>query len=146
MITIKEVASQETYTVRQQVLRQGKPIESCIFDGDDAPSTFHLGLYESGLLAGIVSVFQSASSYFNETDQYQMRGMAVLETRQKKGLGEKLVSEAERLVAQKQGKVLWFNAREAATGFYRKLGYKIIGDVFTIGDIGPHYVMFKKFR
>lgn len=35
MTIIKKIAAAETYSVRLPVLRKGKPIESCRFDGDD---------------------------------------------------------------------------------------------------------------
>ena len=47
MIQIKEIPSKETYSVRQPVLRKGKPIESCIFEGDDLATTHHFGLYDN---------------------------------------------------------------------------------------------------
>jgi len=47
MIQIKEIPSKETYIVRQPVLRKGKPIESCIFEGDDLETTYHFGLFDN---------------------------------------------------------------------------------------------------
>ena len=35
MIQIKEIASKETDSVSQPVLREEKPAESCTFEGDD---------------------------------------------------------------------------------------------------------------
>lgn len=69
--------------------------------------------------------------------------MAVLPSHQKKGLGEKLMEAAEDYIKQQNGRTIWFNAREIAVGFYKKLGYAIEGEPFDISDIGPHYVMFK---
>lgn len=45
MIEIKKITSYETMIVRHPVLRQGKPIETCHFEGDDLSSTYHLGLF-----------------------------------------------------------------------------------------------------
>jgi len=145
MYTLKQISSQDTFAVRQPVLRPGKGIETCVFDGDDLPTTVHFGIFDDEALVGIISVFKASSPYFNETEQFQIRGMAVLESEQKKGLGEKLVLEAEAYIAQNKGKRIWFNAREIAVGFYKKMGYDIIGDQFNIPDVGPHYVMHKIF-
>ncbi|WP_431244106.1 hypothetical protein ACQ9BO_06855 [Flavobacterium sp. P21] len=90
MTIIKEISSKETYAVRQPVLRAGKPIESCIFEGDDLDTTHHFGLFEDKNLTGIISLFQQTNSIFAEKNQAQIRGMAVLETHQKKDL-EKLL-------------------------------------------------------
>ena len=70
--------------------------------------------------------------------------MAVLSNFQKKGIGEKLVNYAESDAKNRNGDLIWFNAREIAVPFYQKLEYKIFGQPFDIGDIGNHFVMFKK--
>lgn len=41
MAIIKKISSSETFLVRQPVLRAGKPLESCRFDGDDLEITHH---------------------------------------------------------------------------------------------------------
>lgn len=144
MYTVKQITSQETFAVRQPVLRPGKPVETCIFDGDDLPTTIHFGVFDNDALAGVISVFKASHDFFTEKSQYQIRGMAVLDNFQTKGMGEKLVRHTEDYVNNLQGERIWFNARKIAVGFYERMGYSIIGDVFPIGDIGPHYVMHKK--
>lgn len=143
MHSIKQISSRQTFEVRQPVLRPGKPVESCIFDGDDLSTTAHFGLYDNDTLVGVVSVFKSKSHLFDEENQFQLRGMAVLDSHQKQGIGEKLVHKVEEYISKKGGKLTWFNAREVAVGFYKRMGYNTTGDPFDIGDIGTHYVMFK---
>lgn len=143
MHALKQIASQDTFAVRQPVLRPGKGIETCIFEGDDLPTTVHFGVFDNEALVGVISVFKMASPYFNEKMQFQIRGMAVLDAEQKKGLGEKLIRKAEQHIMQNKGTCIWLNAREIAVGFYRKCGYIATGTPFNIGDIGLHYVMYK---
>jgi hypothetical protein len=78
IIIIKKIAAAETYSVRLPVLRKGKPIESCRFDGDNSETTPHFGLYLSQKLVGIISLFKKNNPTFSEKIQYQIRGMAVL--------------------------------------------------------------------
>ncbi|GAL68931.1 hypothetical protein JCM19301_2950 [Jejuia pallidilutea] len=47
---IMQICAKETYPVRHPVLRTGKPIETCAFNGDDLPSTMHIGLFIKILL------------------------------------------------------------------------------------------------
>ena len=143
MYSIKQIPSKDTFAVRLPVLRPGKPVESCIFEGDDLPSTVHFGIFDNENLAGIVSVFEAATPLLPQQKQFQLRGMAVLDTYQKKGLGDLLVKAAEDYIKSAQAETIWFNAREIAVGFYDKMGYKITGDPFTISDIGIHYVMYR---
>lgn len=140
---IKEISSLETFSVRLPVLRPGKSIETCHFDGDNLASTRHFGFFSDGELAGVASLFKSDSSLIQEQKQFQLRGMAVLEKFQKQGIGELLVKHAEENALSRGGELIWFNAREVAVRFYEKLDYKKIGKSFEIGDIGKHFVMYR---
>ncbi len=143
MIEIKKITAFETIIVRHPVLRPGRPIESCHFDGDDMPTTSHFGLFLENQLAGVISAFKAQNKLFSEENQYQIRGMAVLSEFQKKGFGEALLEYCENEIRLKSGNLIWFNARETAIGFYEKSGYEILGDQFEIPNVGPHYILFK---
>lgn len=140
---IKQISYTETYPIRQVVLRPNRPLETCFFDGDSLTTTYHFGAFQNENLAGIISAFKNKHSSFEEKNQYQIRGMAVLPEFQKYGLGKQLVLHTEEFLKQQKTELIWFNAREEAVGFYQKLGYKIIGDAFIIPDVGIHFVMFK---
>ncbi|SHM47420.1 GNAT family N-acetyltransferase [Flavobacterium chilense] len=144
MNIITEIHSKETYAVRQPVLRKGKPVESCIFEGDDLESTHHFGLFSDENLTGIISLYDKINPIFAEQNQAQIRGMAVLETHQKKGFGEALVKHCETYCNANKVDLIWFNARTAAVGFYKKMDYQPQGEPFDIKDVGEHYLMFKK--
>jgi GNAT superfamily N-acetyltransferase len=144
MLTLKEINALDTYSVRHPVLREGKPVEMCHFEGDNLQSTIHLGLFINCALIGVVSLFKTQNKEFKEKKQFQIRGMAVLTHHQKRGYGEKLLLEAEVYAHKYNCDVLWFNAREKAIPFYEKAGYSILGKPFEISDIGIHFVMYKK--
>lgn len=144
IMEIKKINSIETYPVRHEILRKGKPIESCQFSGDDDKSTTHFGFFLEDKLIGIISIFREKNTFFSESNQFQIRGMAVLEEFQGKGFGAELVKEAENHCINLSADLIWFNAREKAVLFYEKLNYKIIGDSFLIPEVGIHFVMFKK--
>ena len=143
---IKKINSIDTYPVRHEVLRKGKPIETCQFKGDDDENTVHFGLYQKEQLIGIISIFKEKNELFSEINQFQIRGMAVLEEFQGKGFGAELVKEAENHCINLNANLIWFNARENAVPFYKKLDYIIIGDSFLIPDVGIHFAMYKKIR
>ena len=143
---IKKINSIDTYPVRHEVLRKGKPIETCQFKGDDDENTIHFGLYQNERLNGIISIFKEKNDLFSETNQFQIRGMAVLEEFQGKGFGAELVKEAENHCISLNTDLIWFNARENAVPFYKKLDYTILGDSFLITDVGIHFAMYKKIR
>lgn len=143
-ILIKEISSLETYAVRHPVLREGRPVEDCHFEGDDLPTTFHLGLFYEDKLVGVASFMENNHDFFSDEYQYQLRGMAVLKSYQGKKLGDALINYGEALLKAKNATILWFNAREVAVNFYKRNGSEIIGEPFEIKGIGTHFVMFKK--
>ena len=143
MIQISEISALETFSVRLPVLRPGKPVESCHFEGDDLETTKHFGLFDNEILAGIISVFKQNHTAFANDNQFQIRGMAVLENFRKRGFGEQLVRHVENYVKEQNGDLIWFNAREVAVKFYSNLDYQIVSGAFDIPDVGIHYMMYK---
>lgn len=143
MIEIKNITPQETFPIRHEILRKGKPIDSCKFDNDDDSNTFHLGCFVKNRLIGVVSTYKLSNLSFNSEHQFQIRGMAILEEYQRKGIGEKLIQEVEKITISNKTEIIWFNARESTLAFYLKLGYKTFGTKFEINGIGTHYLMYK---
>ena len=140
--TVKQITAAETYAVRHPVLRAGRPVETCAMPGDDAEDTFHLGLFDAEKLVGVVTFMNAAKTQFTGK-QYQLRGMAVLEAYQGKGLGNILVTEGEQQLKQLGYDLLWCNARIKALNFYTRKGFKIEGEPFEIEPIGTHYLLYK---
>lgn len=144
---IKEISAEETYAVRRPVLRPGMPAEECIFQGDEAPDTIHLGAFVQGRLIAVASYMHSKNPLFEAPVQYQLRGMAVLEEFQKQGLGKQLLKKGEEILNNRfSDPLLWFNARETAIDFYKKFGYQTRGEIFMIPNVCPHIVMFRQLK
>lgn len=146
---IKIVATQEIIQLRHEILRPGKPIETCFFEGDYLPTTKHLAFYENEIVIGATSLYLINHINLNELAtnciQFQMRGMAISNQHQKKGIGQQLINFTEDYLknTNKDTVFLWFNARETAVPFYEKFQYKKIGNLFEIPDVGSHYMMYK---
>lgn len=130
--------------VRLPVLRPGKPIEECAFQGDNDPSTLHLGAYLSSHLIGVASFMQNKNDLFKAPIQYQLRGMAILPDFQQQNIGTELLLAGETILKRDFGATfLWFNARESAVGFYKKFGYSTKGEPFMIPNVCRHIMMYK---
>ncbi|MEA1786699.1 GNAT family N-acetyltransferase [Arenibacter sp. GZD96] len=142
-LKVKAIRAVDTYAVRHPVLRAGKPIDTCAFAGDDLDTTFHLGCFYEDELIGVASFLENDHAEHHLINAGQLRGMAVLQTHQGKGIGKILLTFGEAQLRTKHKSVVWMNAREVAVPFYTKLGYAIIGNVFDVPGIGPHYVMHK---
>jgi GNAT superfamily N-acetyltransferase len=143
MNIIKEITTQDTFLVRNLVLRAGKPVETCFFDGDNLEQTKHFGYFHNRKIVGVVSVYKNKNTIFKSPNQYQIRGMAILEDFQESGYGKLLVKHCEDYLSSIDANLIWFNAREIAVPFYEKLGYTKNGFPFAITDVGIHFLMFK---
>lgn len=143
-MSIKPISSKETLSLRQLVLRPGKSIDECVFEGDNEPKNFHLGAFEGEVLAGIVSLMNHKSPAFKEKQQFQLRGMAVLPKFRNRKIAVKLLNAAEEKLQRQKTEIIWCNARKIAIGFYEKNGFERCGDLFEIPQIGPHCLMVKK--
>ena len=145
MSNIKKISSETTFSVRNPVLRPGLPIESCAFEGDNLPSTLHFGYYHDEILAGIVSVFEKTHPNWPQKKQIQVRGMAILEDFQRKGIGELLIQKVIETAQENKTELIWFNARKNAVPFYEKMNFHIQGTAFEIEGVGTHYIMYRTF-
>ena len=141
---IKFILTEDVLPLRNSVLREGKfLLKDCIFENDDHPKTFHLGYYQDDELVCVASFHPQKHANF-EGEAFQLRGMAVLSGNQKQGFGSLLIKEAEKIALEQNIKIIWFNAREIAVDFYKRINYVILGTRFEIEGVGPHFIMYKK--
>lgn len=141
---IKEISSKDTLPLRNEILRPGKDISACIFEGDDAPNTRHFGAIDkTDKIVGIVSVYRNDNPSIKIENAYQIRAMATDSTCRGKGVGKLLLAAVEKYAKAEGSPLVWANARTSATGFYTKEGYRLASSEFNIDGIGPHYLVIK---
>ena len=141
---IRSISSIQTFEIRHPVLRAGQPFESCKFIGDEEEETLHFGAYDEGSLIGVLSCYINNGTHFHQGKNYQIRGVAVVEKLQQKGIGKALMIYAEQVLKTKTCNHIWLNARVTAKSFYKKLDYLEIGTVFEVPIIGTHQCFYKK--
>lgn len=142
---VRQISASDTYKIRQQMLRPGRDIAECIFQGDDDDQTIHLGAFIDKNLVSVASFYFNNNPRFNENVQYQLRGMATLPEHQNKGFSKELLKFGFPMIKRNFCELVWCNARTSAEGFYQQTGFEAIGDIFEIPDVGPHRLMIKKF-
>ena len=140
---IRRISREETYIVRQPVLRAGRPIEDCFFECDDHQLSFHFCVELDGKVISVLSALPIQSKIFPKLNAMRIRGIATLDQFQRLGYGSKLVRYAEEELKKNGIELLWLNSRITASEFYLKLGYKPKGDMFNIDGIGIHQKFFK---
>ncbi len=140
---IKAISAEKTHAVRHPVLRQGRPMESCLFSGDNKLTTIHLGAYIDSALVGVLSAYQNDHPHLKAKKSHQIRGVAVLEKFHRQGIGQRLMLHIETHLQQNGVDLIWLNARETALAFYTSLAYTQTGTAFDIAEIGKHYCFYK---
>jgi GNAT superfamily N-acetyltransferase len=138
---IRQITDAETIPLRHSVLRPGRPIEQARFPGDEDPRTAHFGAYKDGHLLCVASLFDTPLPGQERVQAFQLRGMATNPLARRLGLGTALVKTCEAHARENAAKLLWCNARTSAAGFYRRLGFEVVGNEFDIPDVGPHFRM-----
>jgi GNAT superfamily N-acetyltransferase len=140
---VKIISSELTHSLRHRVLWPHIEFEdSCIIDIDHREDAIHLGTFADNRLVSIGSLFAMKSPGLDHEKQYRLRAMATDPEYRGTGSGKLLVEFAIDHLRSKGVQVLWCDARLKATGFYQRLGFSIIEDVYEVPLIGPHQFMY----
>ncbi|KHE70569.1 GNAT family N-acetyltransferase [Halobacillus sp. BBL2006] len=141
---IKPIDAEETISLRHQILRSNQPREACQYPKDGEANSFHLGAFHGDTLISIASFYHEKTEKLETEHQYRLRGMATLLEWRGMGAGTLLIKEAEAILKKRNAKVLWCNARTSARGYYDRLHFHQVGEVFDLPPIGPHVVLYKE--
>jgi predicted N-acetyltransferase YhbS len=139
VITIEQVDAAATYALRAQELRQGRAVE---IEGDDAPYALHLAArLDSGEIVGVVRFHPRDCPWREAEAPWQLRGMATDPRVRGLGVGRALVAEGLSRVVQRGADLVWCDARAAAVGFYRRIGFRPVTEPYDLRPVGLHQGM-----
>lgn len=138
-IEVRPITAAEAWPLRQSVLRPGRPLERAQYPEDHAPTTRHFGAFRDARLLGIATLLRVEMPGQPGVLALQLRGMATAPEVRGEGFGRALISACLAFARDSGVPLLWCNARTEAVGFYRKLGFEIVGGEFQVPDVGPHF-------
>lgn len=116
---IQTVNLNDVWQMRQSVMY---PHESFSFvQLDDDNTGLHWGLYETGELISVISLFEKNGSV-------QFRKFATKTAMQGKGYGTALLQHVMDWAVTTGKKNIWCNARTSAIDIYKKFGMQPVGD------------------
>ena len=139
MVDVVELEPEATHSLRRAVLRDGTASDRVVFDGDDEPTTIHLGVRRGGELIAISSWMRRRYPDLPALVGYQLRGMATEPRSSGTGAGTALLVEGIRRVTERGASVVWARARVSALPFYERHGFETIGDEYVDLTTGlPH--------
>lgn len=142
-MNVKRISVEQTWPIRNEILRPGLPLESCQFEEDELADAMHFGSYLENELTGIVSVYQINPAHVTNVSCWQFRAMATRDKVRGLGHGKALIVAMETYLLEQGADLSWCNARDSASGFYQTLGYTRVGEMFDIPTVGPHWLMQK---
>ncbi|PTX93839.1 GNAT family N-acetyltransferase [Spartobacteria bacterium LR76] len=124
--------------LRDTLLRQPLGLTMDAESVDWADGTRHFGLFdETDTLVACVLASPGPNG------SVRLRQMAVSSASQSSGFGRSLMQQAEAELRRSGVKSLSLHARDTAIGFYEKLGYSRVGDIYL--ELGiPHQLMGKE--
>lgn len=137
---VELIPAERTRPLRKRVLRPNFDEARLVFPGDEVTSTFHVGTLIGDEVVGIMTVMRDPQPGI-EAPAWRIRGMATAPEHQGSGFGRAMIERGCGEAWSRDRDAIWCNAREIAFGFYEKLGFVRVGDLFEIDDIGVHSVM-----
>jgi hypothetical protein len=136
-IATTERQKQDAFDIRQQVFvieQQVSPEEE--YDEYDH-AAMHVVLYDNGVPVA------AGRTRTVDKETGKIERICVLASHRQKGAGRLIVEALEQAAIQRGLHKAKLHAQTQAEGFYQKLGYHTISDVFMEADI-PHVVMVKE--
>ncbi len=145
---IQKVTVDQVYPLRSKVLRPGLAMDSCHYVEDHTIGAFHLAAFVEDVEdpIGIASFYLEKHPQLPAAISYRLRGMAVEPEIQSQGVGSILLTQAIDICQKEGADLLWCNARQTATRFYKKLRFKQYGESFDLPGIGEHFVMYRRLK
>jgi GNAT superfamily N-acetyltransferase len=143
-VHVRPMTSLEVRPLRLEVLRAGMVNQTVHFDGDDDPTTIHLGAFDQDQNnVGVSTWMQRPFPLAEEHKALQLRGMATAVNVQGKGIGALLLVAGQSHGREVGAHLIWANARDAALNFYNRHGYSTVGEGFieTVTQLPHHKVV-----
>jgi len=138
---VVEIEATDTHDLRRRVLRGGGPEANVCFPEDEVSGALHLGVADrqGGVLA-VASFSPQPAPHRPDVRAVRLRGLAVEPRLQQAGMGRMLMGTAAERLREEGYEMLWANGRDTVLGFYRRLGWRVVGEGFLISGT-PHHVV-----
>jgi len=138
---VQRVSAEQTFALRQRVLRPHETVDELARPGDEDPDSGHFAALADGDVIGTASVRRESAPWAPEPPSWRLRGMATAEGRRSLGVGSAVLDAVIQHVRRHGGGRLWCNARLPAVPFYERAGFVTRGESWDDPTIGPHIAM-----
>jgi ribosomal protein S18 acetylase RimI-like enzyme len=125
------------YDLRWRILRKPWTDEKQSGRDQYERTAMHLAAFDGGKLVG------AGRCYLVSSNEAQIRGMAVEQDYEKKGIGSMILQGLEERAMQAGARRIVLHARESALEFYRKNHYQVVERSYTLFHSIVHWQMYK---
>ena len=143
-IEINKVDAESIRPLRHSELRKGQDFSTTSYLKDYEEGTFHMACIVDEGIVSCATFYAQTSMKVKSDNAYRLRGMATDSNLQRQCYARNLMIESFKELKKRDCDMVWCNARLVAVNFYKSVGFKIIGELFDIEAIGPHYYMYKE--
>jgi thiamine transport system ATP-binding protein len=145
-LRVVELRPADTHDLRRRVLRASMPAADVVFDGDEIPTTVHLGIISDDTVVAVSTWLQAPLPDRPGAAAVQLRGMATDPTMQGRGAGTTLLEAGVERARAAGAELVWARARSTALAFYLAHGFVTVGDEFVDAATRlPHIVVVRRF-
>lgn len=135
-----------TRALRRAVLRPNLGPDDAL-PGDEVPDAVHIGAVgKDGTVLGACFVYADSCPWLADArDAWRLRQMATAAGHRGRRIGAAVLTAALDHVRSVDAALLWCNARETASAFYARYGFRVHGEVFTDEQhVIPHLHMWRE--
>lgn len=134
-IQITPVTLAEVLPLRDQIFRANLPAGDSELRSDRNADTLHLGARLGNELIGISTIAREDVTSVQSKDVWRLCGMAVNANWRGHGVGAALAEKSIDHAKLAGGCMVWCSARESAFGFYRSMGFELVGELYNRAEI-----------
>lgn len=144
---IVQISTEQALPIRLAVLRRGTPSQDPNYSGDHLNGTVHFGAELDDELVATSTWIANSWPLDTTAPATQLRGMAVLDRVQKKGIGNLLLDAGVDMARRRSDTYVWARSRSTALEFYQKYGFTVVGEEYLDESSGlPHFSVVIKLR
>ena len=125
------------YDLRWRVLRSSWTQDGKNYRDEREPNSLHMTAWIGDQLVG------TGRLHLLNGEEVQVRSMAVEQGFERRGIGGLILRELEKRAVERGARRVVLDARDSAVPFYRKLGYQVLEQSYTLFNEIVHWRMWK---
>jgi GNAT superfamily N-acetyltransferase len=136
-LVVRRAQAAEVRSLQAAVLRPDGPLPG---DQPPPPEALHVAALEDGVIVGAATILPAPWPGPGRIPEpaWRLRGMVTAPAARGTGIGRAVLEEVLGLAAGRGAASAWAEARSPALGFYRRLGWTVVGAEWVKPGVGPH--------